>query len=183
MKRTLSIIDKVTLWLGYAAAAAVVLMMVHVTLDVVLKVLFNSPLPATLIVVSNYYMPLVTFLPLAFVERLDNHVKVDVATQYMPLVVQKHLFGWTFVLCMVICGIMTHATWVEAVSKYQIGSFSLERGIAVPTWPARFAPPVSYGLLTVLFLFKFIAYVLGSDILQRQKPALGALGRFDGPQE
>jgi TRAP-type mannitol/chloroaromatic compound transport system permease small subunit len=101
----------------------------------------------------------------------------------MPLVAQRHLFGWTFVLCMVMCGLLTYATWLEAVSKYQIGSFVLERGTAVPTWPARFAPPASFGLLTLLFLFKFLAYVLGSDILQCEKPRFGALGQCDGPEE
>jgi TRAP-type C4-dicarboxylate transport system permease small subunit len=183
MKRTLGIIDRITLWLGYVAAAAVVLMMVHVTLDVILDVLFNRPLPATLVIVSNYYMPLVTFLPLAFVERLDKHVKVDVATQYMPLVAQRHLFGWTFVLCMVICGMLAYATWIEAVSKYRIGAFVLERGTPVPTWPVRFAAPLSYGLLTVLFLFKFVAYVLGSDVLQRERPRFGVFGQFGGSKE
>lgn len=182
MKLTLTIIDKITLYLGYVAAVAVVLMMVHVTLDVVMENLFNRPLPATLIIVSNYYMPLVTFLPLAFVERLDNHVRVDVVTQFLPLGTQKHLFGWIFLLCFAICALLTYATWLEAVNKYQVGSFSLERGVGVPTWPARFAAPVAYGLLAVLFLFKFIAYIIGSDILRRQKSGLGALGQLDGSE-
>lgn len=183
MKSTLRIIDKITLIMGYVAAAAVVMMMFHVTLDVVLETLFDRPLPATLVIVSNYYMPLVTFMPLAFVERLDNHVKVDVATQYLPHVAQKHLFGWTFVICFAICALLTYATWLEAVSKFQSGSFSIERGVAVPTWPVRFAAPIAYGLLSALFLFKFIAYVIGSDVLHTQKRALGALGKFDGSDE
>lgn len=183
MKFILNIVDRITLIMGYAAAIAVILMMLHVTLDVVLDAVFNKPLPATLIIVSNYYMPLVTFLPLAFVERLDNHVKVDVATQFLPFTSQKHLFGWTFVLCFAICGLLAYATWLEAVSKFQIGSFSLERGVAVPTWPVRFAAPISYGLLTILFFFKFVAYTAGSDVFNSAKPSLGALGKFDGADE
>lgn len=183
MKLTLTIIDKVTVFLGYIAALAVVLMMVHVSLDVLLEIVFDRPPPATLIIVSNYYMPLVTFLPLAFVERLDNHVKVDVATQYLPFGAQKHLFGWTFLICFGMCALLTYATWLEAVSKFQLGSFSIERGMAFPTWPARFAAPISYGLLALLFLFKFIAYIIRSDVLNREKNGLGGLGQFDGSQE
>ncbi len=183
MYQTLRIIDTITVYIGYIAAAAVVLMMVHVTLDVVLDVLFNRPIPATLVIVSNYYMPLVAFLPLAFVERLDNHVKVDVATQFLPLVAQRHLYGWTFLVCLGICVLLTYATWLEAVSKFRVGSFSLERGVAVPTWPVRFAAPLAYGLLSVLYLFKFIAYILGSDVLRTQKNTLGALGDLGGSDE
>lgn len=162
MHPVLKLIDKVTLYLSVLAAAAVVIMMVQITMDVVLRTLFNWPLPATLAIVSNYYMPLITFLPLAFVERLDQHIAADVLTQFLPARGQKHLFGWTFLLCCAVCALLTYATWIEAVAKYRIGAFEIERGIKILTWPVRFAAPFSYGLLGLLFFFKFVSYLAGA---------------------
>ena len=183
MKLVLNIIDRVILALGFLAACAAVMMMIHVTLDVVLDVLFNRPLPGTLIIVSNYYMPLVTFLPLAFVERLENHVSADVLTQFLPDRGQTHLFGWTFVLCFTVCAVLTYATWLEAVDKFHIGAFKMERGMKVPTWPIRFAAPIGYGILTLLFLFKFVAYIIRSNVLREGQNSLGILGTNDGVNE
>ena len=61
--------------------AAVGLMMFHITFDVFGKYLFNAPLPATLEIVSHYYMVVVVFLPLAMVEKRDAHISVEVLTQ------------------------------------------------------------------------------------------------------
>ena len=49
------------------AGLSVALMMVHITVDVISRYVFNYPLPGTITVVSNFYMVLVAFLPLAFV--------------------------------------------------------------------------------------------------------------------
>ena len=183
MKLVLNLIDRVILVLGFMAACAVVLMMVHVTLDVVLDAFFNRPLPATLIIVSNYYMPLVTFLPLAFVERLENHVAADVLTQFLPRRGKKHIYGWIFLLCFVVCAMLTYATWLEAVDKFHIGAFNIERGMKVPTWPVRFAAPLGYGLLALLFAFKFIAYAARNSALLKEQSHLGVLGADDGVKE
>lgn len=180
MQLILKIIDKLTLALGFLAGVAVVVMMAQVTLDVVLELLFNAPLPATLTLVSAYYMPLVTFLPLAWVERLDNHIAADVLTQYLPRRGQKHLYGWIFLLCFAVSALLTHATWIEAVDKYEIGSFNIEKGMKIPTWPVRFAAPVSYGLAAALFLFKFIAYVAGRSAVLSEVRLTRAPAAADG---
>ena len=43
-------------------AICVVLMMLHVTADVVGRYLFNAPLPGTTVWVANYYMIIIVFL-------------------------------------------------------------------------------------------------------------------------
>ncbi|MCL7466144.1 TRAP transporter small permease [Phaeovulum sp. NW3] len=167
----LKIFDGITSVLSILAAMAVVVMMVQVTLDVVMELVFNKPLPATLTLVAKYYMPMVTFLPLVYVERLNQHVAADVVTQFLPRSGQKHLAGWIFLFSAVVCAFLSYATWVEAVDKFHIGSFSMERGMKVPTWPTRFVAPASYGLLSLLFVLKFIAYILRSPVFDDDQPA------------
>ena len=182
MRPVLKVVDAITMVLSVLAACAVVIMMVQVTLDVVLELLFNKPLPATLTLVAKYYMPMVTFLPLVYVERLNQHVAADVVTQFLPLGGQKHLAGWIFLLGAAVCGMLTYATWFEAVDKFQTGSFAMERNMKIPIWPVRFAAPASYGLLTVLLVLKFIAYITrsaGLDDKRHPFPGLPETGSKD----
>lgn len=183
MRFLMSFIDKATFVLAIIAALAVVTMMVQVSLDVLLDVLFNTPVPATLTLVSGYYMPLITFLPLAFVERLENHISVEVLTQFFPSRGQKHLYGWTFLFCCIVCGMLTYATWIEAVDKYHIGSFSIERGIKIVNWPVRFSAPAGYGLMCLLFLLKFLVYITGANTLTHSKNHLGIFREDIGANE
>ncbi|SPJ25404.1 TRAP transporter small permease [Palleronia abyssalis] len=183
MRFIVSLIDPATFVLAIVAGLAVVAMMVQVSLDVVMDVLFGTPVPATLTLVAGYYMPLITFLPLAFVERLESHISVEVMTQFFPARGQKHLHGWIFLFCCIVCGMLTYATWIEAVDKFHIGSFSIERGIKIVNWPVRFAAPAGYGLLCLLFLLKFIAYLAGASMHPDTRNRLDIFKNDGGPNE
>lgn len=81
------IIDSMTVISGLAIAV----MMVHIVLDVVLRNVFNYPLPGTITIVSYYYMAIAAFMPLAFAEQKSAHISVEVITELMPAGVQRHL--------------------------------------------------------------------------------------------
>ena len=68
MRRIIRAVDVLTLTLAVIAGVAVVALMLHVTLDVVMRGLFNKPPTGTIVFVSNYYMVLVVCLPLALAE-------------------------------------------------------------------------------------------------------------------
>lgn len=164
MRATLKVVDTVTLLMCWVAAVAVVLMMIQVTLDVILSNFFDFAVTGTLTLVANYYMPLITFLPLAFVERIDKHISVEVLTGTFSARSQKHLYGWIYLVCTVVCGLITYGVWIEAVAKYHIGSFEMERSIKIIVWPVRFSAPLGYGFLTLLFTLKFIGYLTGNAL-------------------
>ncbi|MFD0390887.1 TRAP transporter small permease [Tistrella bauzanensis] len=67
---------------------AVTLMMLHITIDVVVRNIFGITLPGTIAAVSNFYMLVVAFLPLAYAEEADKHISVEVVTELMPARVQ-----------------------------------------------------------------------------------------------
>lgn len=173
MQGFVKIVDWLILALGILAGAAVVMMMVHVTANVIMIYVFRQPIPGTLAIVANYYMPLITFLPLAFVERIENHVSVEVLTQFFPLRAQNHLYGWIYVFGLIVCALLAYATWIEALDRFEVRSFRIERGVRVPTWPVRFAAPISYGMLSILFGLKFVAYLFRSSTVARTPHRLG----------
>ncbi|MEO1988812.1 MAG: TRAP transporter small permease [Martelella sp.] len=148
---------------GGIGAVAVFLMMIHITADVVGKFVFNRPLPGTIPIVSQYYMVIAAFLPLAIVERLTGHISVEILYATFPRTVRGMLTVFSTALGVVIFALMTWASWGEAVKKYAIGSFSYEQGVKVAIWPSYFILPAGTALLTLVLLWRLFAYAIRAE--------------------
>ncbi|MFP1677147.1 TRAP transporter small permease [Alloalcanivorax sp. C16-2] len=157
--RWLSRLTSATTLLG---GFAIALMMLHITADVVLRYLFSAPLPGTITYVSNYYMIIATFVPLAYAEKLDAHVTVEVVAERLPRRLQRHLAHWLLPVCAVVLSFMTVKTWTEAVSKYQMNASLVEGGTTIITWPGYFMLPLGLGLMVLVLLYKFVVYLTGA---------------------
>ncbi len=138
----------------WLAAAAAVLMMVHISVDVISKYVFRTPLPGTITIVSNYYMVLVAFLPLAFAERRNGHIGVEVLTTRFPPRAQRALNIVSLLFCAAVFGALTWQSWIEAGRALQIGAFEIEFDVKLLTWPARYLLPLGAGLMTAALLAK-----------------------------
>ncbi|MDF2235669.1 TRAP transporter small permease [Albimonas sp. CAU 1670] len=146
------------------ASLCIVAMMIHVALEVVCRAFLDMPLSGTIIFVANWYMVFLVCLPLAFVERLDGHIAVEVLTETFPPGLRRHLYGCTYPATAVIFAVTAYATWLEAVSKWRLGTFIIEDGLTIPIWFGYFALPIGYGLLSAMLLLKFAAYVAGEPL-------------------
>ncbi len=121
----LRIADRAAGWLAdlaaLAAAAALVLMMVHVFADVIGRYVFNRPIEGTLETVQIYYMVMVVVLPFAYVTRGDGQIIVALFTQRMA---PRRLAALDAAVGMFTLGFMGLLTWmsgIEAVSKTALG--------------------------------------------------------------
>lgn len=141
---------------------AVALMMVQITIDVAGKYIFNVPIPATISLVSHYYMVIIAFLPLAFVEERNGHITVEVLTEFLPLRVQHHLGSWTYLLSAAVFGALTYRSWVAANSSRDAGAFIVELGTKIMVWPSYYLLPVGAGLMTVVLIYRWLLYITGT---------------------
>tara|TARA_A100001391_G_scaffold151462_7_gene109165 strand:- start:8111 stop:8689 length:579 start_codon:yes stop_codon:yes gene_type:complete len=141
---------------------AIALMMLHITADVVLRFLFSSPIPGTITYVSNYYMVVAAFVPLAYAEKLDAHVSVEVVVERLPRRLQRHLAHWLLPVSATVLGFMTVKTWDEAVTKFQSGAALVEGGTTIITWPGYFVLPLGLGLMVLVLVYKFLVYLTGA---------------------
>ena len=66
------------------AGIMILLLVGHVTLDVVMRFVFGTPLNATILYVSAFYMVAIAFLPLAAVEQRDGHIAVELLVENFP---------------------------------------------------------------------------------------------------
>jgi len=149
---------------SFIAGIAVILMMVQITIDVIGKYLYNLPIPATIAIVSNYYMVVVAFLPLALAERRNSHISVELVTDLLPQRAQRHIFSWTHLYSAVVFAFLTYAGWREATTKHAISAFIIEHGQRIPTWPSYYLLPIGCGLMSLMLLFRFLAYLTGTKV-------------------
>ncbi|MBU2359182.1 TRAP transporter small permease subunit [Loktanella sp. M215] len=149
----LRLIDALSAALMIVASIALMLMMVHVTVDVVGKFVFHRPVPMTLEMVSNYYMVAVVFLPFAAVERMNGNIHVELIYALLPRVARRLLDLISYVLFAALLYLLTTSSWAVAVKKYNVGEFIMG-SYAVPIWPSRFLLPVGTALALALVVVR-----------------------------
>lgn len=132
---------------------ALALMLVQINLDVIGKYLFSHPVPATLEMVTYYYMVAIVFLPIAAIERVNGHIKVDLLVQYLP----KRIATVTAAVIMWVAAAyfaaLAYRTWFDAIEKFAIGEHIMG-AVMISTWPARFMLPLGCGLAALLLAYK-----------------------------
>lgn len=159
--------------LALVAGIILIVMMLHITLDVLLRYLFTYPLPDTVEIVSTYYIVAIVFLPLALVERLNAHIVVELLTQHLPRRAQELLIACVCVASAGYFGAFAWRTGKDAVQKYAIGEVML--GTApITVWPTRFFLPFGCGLIMLLLIYKSIRLFGGDNtVLERAKDIEG----------
>lgn len=162
---------------------AVGLMMIHITLDVAGKFLLNEPIPATITIVSNYYMVAVAFLAIGFAETRNGHITVEVLTELFPMRVQKHLYSWSYLLSAFIYGLLTVRTWEEAVRAHNTGTFIMEQSTKLLTWPSYYLLPIGCGLMVLVVLYRFALYLTGAESGLGEVPTLQKAAEISASNE
>ena len=162
---------------------AVALMMLHITIDVTGKFLLNEPVPATIAMVSSYYMVVVAFLALALAETRNSHITVEVLTEFFPMRVQRHLYSWTYLVSALVYGVITYRAWEEAQRAHATGTFIMEQSTKLITWPSYYLLPIGTGLMTVVVLYRFLIYLTGAQSGLGEVPTLEKRPGPDVPPE
>jgi len=169
MKSIASLLSWLIAGTSTIAGIMVLLLVGHVTLDVLMRFVFETPLNSTILYVSAFYMVSIAFLPLAAVEQRDSHIAVELLAEKFPTRVQSVIHGFATLLTCVVTATVAIRTGDEALAKYLGGSFSIEAGGKVITWPTYLALPVGFGLMSIVAAWKFICLLTGRD------PGLDAL--------
>ncbi|MFD1695562.1 TRAP transporter small permease [Roseibium aestuarii] len=167
-------LERLLLDLSVCAIAGLCLL---ITVSVLLRALFNSGIPDTVIMVRELMVASI-LLPLAAATTARSHIGVEFLAKMMPLRVQAGLviFG-SFVGLFALCPLI-YAGWRELAHTYSSGSFFFGQ-FSLPKWPGRLIFLI--GLCACwLRLLSFVIsdlrlLVSGEDIreLADPKPAIG----------
>jgi TRAP-type C4-dicarboxylate transport system permease small subunit len=131
-------LSNVGVWLAGLATMA---MMVHITVDAVLR-LFNVPIFGTLEIVSAYYMVAAVFLPIAVVELYQESISVDTVYQYLPRTLKFACMVVVFVASAIVYLMLAWTSWGDSVRSFQVKEVVMGT-VPIIIWPSRFLMPVS----------------------------------------
>ncbi|MBN8291188.1 TRAP transporter small permease [Rhodobacter sp. NTK016B] len=128
------------------------LMIVQITVDVILRSAFHGALPGTVEIVSNYYMVGLSFLPIVLAERQGRQISASFLYSHLPRFAQIVAELIARALGVVIFGLLTWRSLVEAMAKTRIGAFALSGSDRITIWPAYWVLPVAFALVTIALL-------------------------------
>ncbi len=145
----------------FLALISLFAMMLLITADVLLNKLIGRPIPGTLEITSYYFMVLVVFLVMPFIEKNQSHISADFIVVRFSARMQNYVAILGKVLTIVFYSLLLYAAWVQAIKSTR----RLETVMSNFTfyiWPARWG--------VVLGIFSAIV-VAGLVIVQRlRKP-------------
>ncbi|MGX1306366.1 TRAP-type C4-dicarboxylate transport system permease small subunit [Amorphus suaedae] len=141
------------------AGVTVLLMMLHVTTDVLTKYLLNMPIVGTLEIVSHYYMVAAIFLPLAAVERRRGHLFVELFTAKLAPRAILGLDAMGCLLGVIFAGSITWMSTIEALRRTRSGEIIDAVYYTIPIWPTRWLVPLGAGLLALMWLLHGVIYL------------------------
>ena len=138
-------IRKIERWLCHAAAGLVFIMIFPTTLDVVLRYVFNAPLPE-MFQLTEFMMVGVVYLAVAYVQQLKDHIKIETATDWLPQKAQNILdiFGYGVGFC--IFAVITWQTGRLAWEAWDTQDYTMGV-VQFPLWPAKTILPIGIGFL------------------------------------
>lgn len=152
-----------------------VAMMLQVTLDVLGKYLFSSPLPVTAEMVTYYYMVGVAMFPLYALERgAGSLVHVELVYSHLPMLLRRLVRIVSLLCAAIYCFLVAYAAIKPAMQAYNTGTYAGSI-YTVITWPTRFFPIIGFALLGLVLSTKLVLALTGRlpEEQSEQEPSTG----------
>lgn len=161
--KKLSSLEDFTLWLS---CAALLFMVAVVTMSVVGRLLFNTPVPDDLLIVG-LMMVCVIVLPLAFIERQEGHIVVTVISDFFPERLQHFLAAFGKVLFGIFLGAAGFMLALKVPEEFAQDLY-YDGQLEIPTWPMKIL--FAFGVLVFLIRLASNAWI-GFKIAFGQLPS------------
>lgn len=152
-------------------AIGIAAMLIHITAYVISRHVLSAPIPATVEIVSYYYMVLIAFLPIAWAERRGDMIAVEVFAGLFRGPLKKINQIFVGLVTAAAYGALTYTTWLMAMRAFNSKSFVISLKVAVPVWPGYFILPIAFGLAMIVVLLRlYLIAVDAEEVLSDEAP-------------
>lgn len=134
-------------------------MILHLSVDIVLRNVFGMPLAGTLEIVAELYMPFVVFAALASVHMRGEEIRVDLFANLLPERLTHWIDGMAQLAMAGCAGAMAWLTAMHAVRAYRIGERIEAGAMVVAVWPGKAMVSVGFLLLVLAALARLFGRV------------------------
>lgn len=159
-----TLLRRATGFLALVGAIGVIAMLLHICAYVIGRHFAAAPVPATVELVSNYYMVLIAFLPIAWAERRGDMIVVEVFGPLFRGPLKRINAVFVALVTAGAYGVLAHTTWVVAMREFAAKSYVISLSTNIPVWPSYFVLPVSFALACAVCLLRIGLVVTGRPL-------------------
>lgn len=152
-------ISRATVFFG---GTVLCLMVIQIMIDVFMRTFLGAGFPATVELVSKYYMVAVSFLPVAFTEVKRRHVEATIFSDLLPEKLKSPIFFGGFIISAIVFAALTFGTGREAYRQTLQGAYVEAGALEFSTWPSYWILPISFGLMTIMLVLRAISILNGT---------------------
>lgn len=141
-------IDRLTDAIAVLAAAGVVFLVLNIVVDVVGRLVFNSPIPGTVEHTTYWWMPTLALLAFAFTEQRQEHIKVTILLDALPLRMRQIVEGVFGLVATALIAALAYYAWHDAMRSFNFREVTASSP-PVLVWPFRFVAVVAMAMLAL----------------------------------
>lgn len=160
-------LDRLSALCAIGAAAALVILALNVVADVLGRAFMNTPLPGTLEMTQQWWMPMLTILAFAYTERHQEHIKVTILLDTLPARMRQIVEGSFGLLATLLLALLTRFAFVEAMDSGAIGQ-TTSSSPPIAIWPFKYVAAAGVAMLTLQMgattLRHFAGAAVGPDL-------------------
>lgn len=160
---------RVSGWFALIGAIGIFAMLIHVSADVILRQFISKPIPATVEIVSRYYMILIAFLPLGWSQMRGDMIVVEVFSGLYRGKVKRFKKILVSALIVACYATLAYTTYLTAMREFSVGSYVVSLGFVIPTWPSYFVLPIAFSIAGAIALLQIYLEIVEPS--QNDKPA------------
>lgn len=157
MKTLTKIVVSLCKYVSYCSMAATLIVMVLMTVDVFLRLVFNSPILGSYEIVTMV-MSVLIFSSWSYTQTVHGHIHVTMFISKMPHKIRFVLFSFTSLLSTVIMAFVTYASY-EYMFKL-MGNKTSTSVLMIPHWPFVGLECIAMLLFTFVLLIDAIKSIL-----------------------
>lgn len=149
------LLERISNFFAVLSGILVLLMAFTASYGVIRRYLFKSPEPYSY-ELSTIFLLWTFVLALAYLEKLDGHLRVDFFVVLLPKKIRLFLLNVIGpLLGLIFCSVLTWEGFRAAMYSFEIGEKSMSVW-AVPLFPVKIIIPAGYGLLCIVLVLKII---------------------------
>lgn len=153
MKTLTRISNRLCNIVSYFSMAACVAIMCLMTIDVIMRHLFNNPITGAF-EITTMILTILVFSSWSYIQTVHGHVHVTMFLGFMPTKVRFLFFGLTSLLSTIIIGIATYASYQHIFRLYEEGTST--GTLLIPHWPFMVLECIALFLFTIVLLIDTI---------------------------
>ena len=134
-------------FLTFISTGVILAVMLFVCAEVMLRYVFNSPIPAHL-EIAELFVPVIVFLAIAYTQSQNGHVGMTLVVDNLPPKTKRFFEISAFAVSMITYGILTYFSAKHAYRGWLYDGVTMSPPY-FPTWPAAMVVPLGMFLCTV----------------------------------